>query len=114
LQNQAVLISFNLRAVAQIKQLDGALRTGALFGQRSVVKSPARIVQAAVDCSADEILVNHRIVSQKLIAAARAQNLPTVVWTVDDVAWLGHARALGIHGLMTNDPAQFLKAANRF
>ena len=114
LRNQAVLISFNLRAVARIKQLDSSLRTGALFSQTSVVKSPARIVQAAVDCAADEVLVNHRIVSEKLVAAARANNLPTVVWTVDDVASLERFRALGIKALMTNDPAKFLKAASRF
>jgi glycerophosphoryl diester phosphodiesterase len=114
LRNQAVLISFNLRAVARIKQLDGSLRTGALFGQTSAVKSPARIVQATVDCNADEVLMNHRIVSEKLVAAARAKNLPTVVWTVDDVASLELFRALGIQALMTNDPAKFLKAARRF
>jgi glycerophosphoryl diester phosphodiesterase len=113
LRNQAVLISFNLRAVARIKQLDNSLRTGALFGQTSVVKSPARIVQAAVDCAADEVLVNHRIVSEKLVAAARAKNLPTVIWTVDDVASLERFRGLGIQALMTNDPAKFLKAASR-
>jgi glycerophosphoryl diester phosphodiesterase len=114
LQKQAILISFNLRAVARVKQLDVSLRTGALFGQRSVVKSPARIVQAAVECSADEILINHSLVSQKLIAAARARDFSTVVWTVDDKAWLERARALGIQALMTNDPAKFLKAAGRF
>jgi glycerophosphoryl diester phosphodiesterase len=114
LRNQAVLISFNLHAVARIKQLDSSLRTGALFGQTSLVKSPARIVEAAVDCAADEVLVNHRIVSEKLVAAARAQNLPTAIWTVDDVATLERFRALGIQALMTNDPAKFLKAARRF
>jgi len=113
LQARAILISFNLRTVARIKELDDSLRTGALFGQRSAVKSPSRIIQAAVACAADEILLNHRVASQKLIAAANAQGLPTAIWTVDDPRWIAPVRALGIHALMTNDPAKFLKALNR-
>jgi glycerophosphoryl diester phosphodiesterase len=113
LKDQAILISFNLRTVARIKQLDGSLRTGALFGQPSAVKSPLRIVQQALACDAHEILLNHRVASQKLVAAANAKGLTTVVWTVDDPRWISHAKAWGIHALMTNDPAKFLKASNR-
>lgn len=112
LRDQAILISFNLRAVARIKLLDNSLRTGALFGQRSAVKSPSTIVRAAVACQADEILLNHRLASAKLIAAAKAEGLPAVIWTVDDPRWISRARELGIHALMTNDPAKFLHAAN--
>jgi glycerophosphoryl diester phosphodiesterase len=113
LQDQSILISFNLRTVSSIKHLDGSLRTGALFGQRRALKSPSRIIQSAVACAADEILLNHRIVNQKLIAAANARNLPAVIWTVADPQWIGRAGSLGIHGLITNDPAKFLKASSR-
>jgi glycerophosphoryl diester phosphodiesterase len=113
LQNQAILISFNLRTVSRIKHQDHSLRTGALFGQRSALKSPSRIIQSAVACAADEILLNHRIVTQKLIAAANAKDLPAVIWTVDDPHWILRAGSLGIHALMTNNPAKFLKASNR-
>jgi glycerophosphoryl diester phosphodiesterase len=113
LKDQAILISFNLRAVAKIKQLDSSLRTGALFGQPNAVKSPLRIVQQAVACDADEILLNHRVASQKLIAAANARDLTTIIWTVDDLAWVSRAKAWGIHALMTNDPTRFLKASSR-
>lgn len=111
LQDRAILISFNLRTVAKIRRLDDSLRTGALFGPRSAVKSPSRIVQAAVACEANEILLNHRLASRKLIAAAQAKDLPAVIWTVDDSRWIARARSLGIHGLMTNDPAKFLEAS---
>lgn len=113
LKDRAVLISFNLRTVARIKRFDDSLRTGALFGEKSAVRSPARIVQSAVACAADEILLNHRIVSQKLIAAAHAKDLPAVIWTVDDPRWISRAGHFGIHALMTNDPAKFLKTSNR-
>lgn len=112
LKDQAILISFNLRTIARIKHFDSSLRTGALFGQRRAVTSPSKIVRAAVACDADEILLNHRVASQKLIAAANAKNLPAVIWTVDDPHWISRAKSLGIHALMTNDPEKFLKAAN--
>jgi len=113
LKDQAILISFNLRTVSTIKHLDNSLRTGALFGQRSAVKSPSRIIQSVVACAADEILLNHRIVTPKLIAMANAKDLPAVIWTVDDPRWILRAGSLGIHALMTNDPAKFLKPPNR-
>jgi len=112
LKDQAILISFNLRTVARIKYLDNSIRTGALFGPRSALKSPSRIIQLAVACAADEILLNHRIVTRKLIAAASAKDLPSVIWTVDDPRWITRARSLGIQSLMTNDPAKLLKASN--
>jgi glycerophosphoryl diester phosphodiesterase len=113
LTDRTVFISFNLRTVARIKYLDNSLRAGALFGQRSAVKSPARIVQSAVACNANEILLNHRIASRKLIDAADASGLPAVIWTVDDPRWYLRAKSMGIRALMTNDPAKMLKAANR-
>jgi glycerophosphoryl diester phosphodiesterase len=112
-QNQAILISFNLPTVSRVKLLDNSLRTGALFGQRSAVKSPTRIIESAVACAADEILLNHRVASQKIIDAANAKGLPAVIWTVDDLLWFSRARAWGIHALITNDPERFLKASNR-
>jgi glycerophosphoryl diester phosphodiesterase len=111
LQDRAVLISFNLRTVARLKQLDDSLRTGALFGQRRALNSPSKIVRSAVDCAADEILLNHRIASPKLTAAAEAKGFPVVIWTVDDQRWIARAKSLRVYALMTNDPATMLKPA---
>jgi glycerophosphoryl diester phosphodiesterase len=112
LTKQAIVISFNLRTVATVGRLDSSIRTGALFGPRKAVRSPASIVKAAIACGADEILLNHRIANQKLVSAATASDLPTVVWTVDDPRWLARARALGICALMTNDPAKMIQDSN--
>ena len=109
LMNQAIVISFNLRTVATVKRLDSSIRTGALFGPRTAVRSPSSIVKAAVASGADEILLNHRIATQKLVSAATASDLPTVVWTVDDPRWLARARTLGICALMTNHPAKMIR-----
>ena len=109
LTKQAIVISFSLRTVARVGQLDSSIRTGALFGSRTAVRSPSSIVKAAVACGADEILLNHRIATQKIVSAATAKDLPTVIWTVDDPRWLARARALRICALMTNDPAKMIQ-----
>jgi glycerophosphoryl diester phosphodiesterase len=59
LQNRVIVVSFNLKALAQIKQIDPSVSTGALFEpKRSAAKmlTGHRLIAAAVDCGAYEIL----------------------------------------------------------
>lgn len=109
LQHRVVVISFNLRTVAKIKELDSSIRTGALFGPRQrAMKSTRQIVAAAIAGGADEILLHHRIATKRIIAAAHRQKLTTAIWTVDDPRWLARARNLDISAIITNHPAKML------
>ncbi|HXI61460.1 MAG TPA: glycerophosphodiester phosphodiesterase family protein [Pyrinomonadaceae bacterium] len=109
LRYRVVVISFNLRTVARIKELDSSIRTGALFGPRQrAMKSTRQIVAAAIASRADEILLHHRIATKKIVAAAHGQKLATAVWTVDDQRWLARARSLDISAILTNHPAKML------
>ena len=111
LQNRVVIISFNLRVVELVKELSPAIRTGALFGPRQRATHSARgMVSATLACGADEILLHHLLVKRGILNLARAANLNPVVWTVDDPKWLSRARMLGLHALMTNNPAKMLKS----
>ncbi|HKP37662.1 MAG TPA: glycerophosphodiester phosphodiesterase family protein [Pyrinomonadaceae bacterium] len=115
-QHHVVLVSFDLPALKQTKLLDPSIRTGALFAPRhggGIGLRAERIVALALDCGADEILLHRFIARPKLISAAARANLPVVVWTVDDVAWLNRARDLGVHALITNDPALLLTEVAR-
>ena len=108
-QSRVIVISFNLAAVAKVKELDPSLHTGALFGPRQrATKSARRIVAAALDCGAAEILVHHLIAKPKLLAIASEARLRPVVWTVEDPNWLKRAPAAGVRALMTNNPAKML------
>jgi len=110
-QHHVVLVSFDLPALKQTKLLDPSIRTGALFAPRhggGTGLRAERIVAMASDCGADEILLHRFIARPKLISAAARANLPVAVWTVDDVAWLKRAHDLGVHALITNDPALLL------
>jgi glycerophosphoryl diester phosphodiesterase len=107
LQDRVIVVSFNLKALTQIKQLDPSIRTGALFEpKRSAAKilTGHRLIAAAVDCGADEILLHRLMATRRLVRLVADRRLCSVVWTVDDPKWNSRALRLGIHALITNNP----------
>jgi len=103
---RVVVISFNHRAVARVKELEPTIRTGALFGPRkAALKSANSIITSALRSGADEILLHHRIAMKQIVTLARERGLLPVVWTVDSLKWMERARLLGVHAIMTNNPA---------
>jgi len=107
LRDRAIVISFNLTAVAQAKEFDASIRTGALFGPRQrATKSITRIIEAAVSCGADEILLHRLIATPRMIARALEAKLAPVVWTVDDPRWLTSASRQSVHAVISNNPAR--------
>jgi glycerophosphoryl diester phosphodiesterase len=108
LRHRVVVVSFNLKAIARIKTADSTITTGALFEPRrdplkAIRKHP--IITAAIECGADQILLHRLIATARLINLAMENNLVPVVWTVDDPGWMRRSTSLGIHGLITNNPA---------
>ena len=109
-QDRVVVVSFDLDAIAKTKAVDESIRTGALFAPaRSAGKvgGPERIVAAANDHGADELLLHRLIARPRLIRRAIDHHLRVVAWTVDDPVWIEHAGRLGIYALITNNPALF-------
>jgi len=112
---QAIIISFDLKAVTLAKQINSSIRTGALFHPRTVVSQrhgKRLMITSALDCGTDEILLHRLFASRATVELAVENNLLPVVWTVDHSAWMRRAKSWGIHALITNDPAK-LKAATR-
>jgi glycerophosphoryl diester phosphodiesterase len=106
LQRQTVVISFNLKAVALMKELNASIRTGALFEPRRNAHRVVRrhpMITAALNCGASEILLHRLIATRRIIDAASGANLLPVVWTVDDPKWIERARTRGIYALVTNN-----------
>jgi len=111
LKNRVVVISFNLRAVEQIKTLDPAIRTGALFEpRRNTVKIVRKhpMIAAALECGAEEILLHRLIANRRNVDLSLESNLLPVVWTVDNPKWVRRAASMGIHAIITNDPAAMI------
>lgn len=111
LRNRVVVVSLDHAALALAKSLDPSPCTGALFEPRRA--NPGwrsdKMLNTAAECGADEILPHHLLARPKLIEKARIKNLPVVVWAVDEPRWLARAKTLGIHGLITNNPARMLE-----
>jgi glycerophosphoryl diester phosphodiesterase len=109
-QDRVVVVSFDLGAIAKTKVVDESIRTGALFAPTrgaGRVGRTERIVAVANDHGADELLLHRLIARPRLIRRAIDHHLRVVAWTVDDPVWIEHAGRLGIHALITNNPALF-------
>ena len=113
LANRVVVESFDLSAIVAVKKIDSAIRTAALFEPKLSQPLSAllrqRMVAAALDAGADEIALHHSLAGARVIEKAKREGLEVVVWTVDDAAWIGTARSLGIKALIANNPAAMLR-----
>lgn len=113
LADRVVVESFDLSAIAAVKKVDAGIRTAALFEPKlsqplsSLLRQ--RMVAVALEAGADEIALHHRLASAGVIEKAKREGLEVVVWTVDDPAWIGTARSLGIKALIANNPAAMLR-----
>jgi len=114
--DRVVVESFDLSAVAAVKRIDAKIRTAALFEPKlsrpiSTLRR-LRLVDLARECGAEEMALNHTLVSARLIEKAKAEGLETVVWTVDDPGWISRARSMGIKALIANNPALMVRHRN--
>jgi glycerophosphoryl diester phosphodiesterase len=114
--DRVVVESFDLAALAEIKQIDAGLRTAALFEPQlfrplATVRR-LRMVETALRVAADEIALHHTLAGPRTVEKAKLAGLEVVVWTVDDREWLRRATARGIKALICNDPSLMLRYQN--
>jgi glycerophosphoryl diester phosphodiesterase len=105
---RVVVVSFNLKSLVRMKAVESSVRTGALFEpKRSAMKiiGARRLIKAALDCGADEILLHRLTMRRRLVQLAKEENLHPVVWTVDDPVWVQRRIDYGLHAIITNNPA---------
>ena len=90
--DQVVVESFHLAAIAEVKRLDAAVRTAALFEPR--VERPTTLLRLmkplklALAVKADELALHHSMATKRLVEGASARGMPVVVWTVDNPNWI--------------------------
>lgn len=112
---RVVVGSFDHAAIAKVKQLDGQIRTAALFEPK--LSQPTsllagKMIDKARAVGADEIALHHTLARNRLVERALHAGLEVVVWTVDEAKWITRARALGVKALIANDPAAMLRHRN--
>lgn len=79
------------------------------LGLRSMRASvPLRLPRLARSVGASAVMLQHRLVTESSVERAHAAGLSVLAWTVDDPAELARLVAVGIDGVITNDPRIFV------
>lgn len=68
---------------------------------------PGRAARAIRAGRCDALMAHWRLVTPRLVRSVRAAGGEVYVWTVDDLAQLRRLEALGVTGVITNDPRLF-------
>jgi glycerophosphoryl diester phosphodiesterase len=76
-----------------------------LTGYRATLPARARTVLR--ERRVDAIMAHWRVVTDKLVRAVREGGGELYVWTVDDAARIAKLTAMGVDGIITNDPRLF-------
>ncbi len=76
-----------------------------LTGYRALL--PRRAREALRTGAVDAIMANWRVVTPALVRAVAQERGELYVWTVDDAARIAKLTALGVSGIITNDPRLF-------
>jgi glycerophosphoryl diester phosphodiesterase len=104
--SRVVVESFILAAIAELKRIAPEIRTAALFEPKLMPPSYlSRMMRLATQCGADELALHHLLATRRATKEAALRGMKTVVWTVDNPAWLRRAERYGIHAVITNNPA---------
>jgi glycerophosphoryl diester phosphodiesterase len=76
-----------------------------LSGYRALL--PARARDALREGRFDAIMAHWRLVTKRLVRAVAEGGGELYVWTVDDSRMIEKLTAMGVHGIITNDPRLF-------
>ncbi|MDX6694984.1 MAG: glycerophosphoryl diester phosphodiesterase [Blastocatellia bacterium] len=112
---RVVVESFTLDALAELKRVAPEIRAAALFEPKlsRPLPSARKIIEQTMACGADEIALHRTLATARTVAAARRRGMNTIVWTVDNPAWVKRAIERGLHALITNQPAQMRSRLDR-
>lgn len=107
--DQVIVTSFLHALIRGVKELDPALRTGALLAPEGQIRSPGQLgyeeaVGLAVSARADTILPHFSLACEELFALARNAGLTPGAWTVDDPLEIRRMYKLGAARITSNVP----------
>ena len=97
---QVIVISFDHRAVQQVKALDARIATGVLYAGRPVDGG----IGLARQANADAVLPHWAYVTSEDVRAAHAAGLSVAPWASSDPTILARLIEAGVDGIGTNHP----------
>ncbi len=77
----------------------------ALGAMRAVL--PLRIGRLLAGAGASAAMLHFAVVSEAVVQRCHAIGAPVLVWTVDERPWVARLEAMGVDGVITNDPRIF-------
>ena len=106
----AIVESFDLDAIRQVKQIDASIRTAALFEPtlRPRSLSIGRIIEDARAVRADQIALHHSLLTASRATRIIDVGLEIAVWTVDKPRWIPFALEHKVTALITNTPHEMV------
>jgi len=112
IHERVIVECFDLNVIREVKRYAPHLKTAALFQPRlsrpHFWSSRQQLIDEALAAGANEIALHYKLADDRTIESAHRADLKVVVWTVDDPAWVSRSRNLGVHALITNDPATMI------
>lgn len=129
LVDRALVTSYFPRALRAVRTIEPALETGIGYpadrtglGERYVPEPavvaamtamrrilPLRIGRMVAGARASAAMIHHLAISSALVARCRGLGVPLIAWTVNDVAALRRLEALGVDGVVSDDPRIFAR-----
>jgi len=114
LSDRAIVESFELDSIREIKKLDPEIRTAALFEPKLSVRSRRAMIETALRYEANEIALHRTLASPRTIEEANQHGLQVVVWTADHPTWIARAVNNAVHSIITNEPARMCAVRRNF
>ena len=106
-QDRATVMAFNPDVIVRVRSLAPLARTTLLVSRGAVERAGARpeaTVDWAVAAGVTDVGLEHTLVDERVVAAARAAKLLLGVWTVNDEVTMRRVQALGVDIVTTDRP----------
>ncbi len=109
---QMIVKSFKLAVIPEVRHHLPEVQSAALFEPTimNYLRKRKHMVAIAREFGAAQISLHHSFVGRKLVSLAYDLQMPVTIWTIDNPKWLKRCRKLGVHALITNDPARLIRS----
>ncbi len=106
--DSAVVISFDEKALAAMRAIEPSIVTGFLFSGQSKDS-----VAEAMSLGAKQLLPRADRVTRKLVEKAHENGLEVIAWTVNASRRMKELMAMGVDGIITNEPDKLVALLRR-
>jgi glycerophosphoryl diester phosphodiesterase len=127
LVERTLVSSFHAQVLLALAELEPALRRGLTYpsdrrgvaGRRFVrplvpaalkafrAALPRRIARLLAGANASTAVLHYTVISGPVVTRVHAAGAEVLAWTVDEAELSAHLAALGVDGVITNDPSIF-------